>query len=237
MFISIGKRPEQTFTPAGNIFGNNPSRQRGGGLQPTLMQGSQQEKENQIARQREEELYARDQARREADRQAQFDSRKQERGALFDESLAQQARQREIQAGIRQSDAFRGLLGLYDSFGGGQYSDSQLPLSDDQIGKLDSYITGRLASGDLTRDDLLGFRRDDSFRGRTQSGFGNYVLNLIGSNRGRNIAKRRDMESRRPAGALTLRGNNLFGSEGQFLGTYGGPSGNTFTPSSLGFGT
>jgi hypothetical protein len=37
-------------------------------------------------------------------------------------------------------------------------------------------------------------------------------------------------QSFRPAGTLAQRGNSLFGSEGQFLGTVGGPSGNIFTP-------
>lgn len=135
----------------------------------------------------EQQRYERDQARREADRQSQFDLRAQERADMFDESLSQTVRQREQQAGFTQSDAFRGLLGLYDSFGLGQASaQSQVPyrLTDAQIGELDTYVTDALRAGDFTRDDLFGFRRDDSLaRPSYTSGFGEYVLNLIGNQR------------------------------------------------------
>jgi len=167
----------------------------------------------------EEEQYARDLARRQ-----------EERADLFDTKLEQEARQRDVQAGVTQSDAFRGLLGLYDSFGLGRLND-QVPfrLSDRQIGELDAYITGALRSGDFTRDDLFGFRRDrdDSLRRDLGgSGFGEYVLGLIGSNRNDQYSRQRQAElvdqmarDNRSAGIVTQRGDSLFGSNGRFLGS------------------
>tara|TARA_R100000388_G_scaffold85355_1_gene64516 strand:- start:249 stop:989 length:741 start_codon:yes stop_codon:yes gene_type:complete len=150
----------------------------GGYSDSYLQRQEQQEYDRNLARRQQE---------REAERQAQFDLRAEERADMFDESLSQTVRQREQQAGFTQSDAFRGLLGLYDSFGLGQQS-GQNPLgfspSDAQIGELDTYITEALRAGDFTRDDLFGFRRDDSLaRPSYTSGFGEYVLNLIGNQR------------------------------------------------------
>ncbi len=194
MFISIGKRPEQTFTPAGNIFGNYASRKRGGGNQPTLMQGSQQEKENQIARQREEELYARDlaqrQAEREADRQAQFDLRAQEREAVFQDKLSQNERLREINEQQSKDRALSGLVGLFDSYTTSLNDQSLINFrpSEDLVKELNSYINENLRSGALTRQDIMNFNPNEIFgtvtRPQYRGSFGNYILNVLRQPRG-----------------------------------------------------
>ena len=128
----------------------------------------------------------------------------------------------------RKQSAIQGLQNLYASytlFG----EPGQAGIDD-----VRSYIQRNIASGNFKQDDIPGvifnFATNKPQQGelqRLREASTGQALNPFG-----NIpaAPRPVPQSSRPAGSLTRRGDSLFGSEGQFLGTYGGPSGNTFTP-------
>tara|TARA_R100000388_G_scaffold91497_1_gene73605 strand:+ start:1906 stop:2685 length:780 start_codon:yes stop_codon:yes gene_type:complete len=128
----------------------------------------------------------------------------------------------------RKQSAIQGLQNLYASytlFG----EPGQAGIDD-----VRSYIQRNIASGNFNQDDIPGvifnFATNKPQQGelqRLREASTGQALNPFG-----NIpaAPRPVPQSSRPAGTLTRRGDSLFGSEGQFLGTYGGPSGNTFTP-------
>ena len=220
----MGKSYGSSVVGPGGLFGSVSDfeksftfaqRPEGMGITPQEMQNKarllqeQQERKNFFQRQGERDEF-------------QKFKREQEKQARKQRFLQGQAQEQ------ARTGAIQGLQDLYASytvFG----EPGQAGIDD-----VRSYIQRNIASGNFNQDDIPGvifnFATNKPQQGelqRLREASTGQALNPFG-----NIpaAPRPAPQSSIPAGALRQRGDSLFGSEGQFLGTYGGPSGNTFTP-------